>query len=64
MTNDQTIEKLYDLSLGAMAEAFRGDARPLRRPGALLRRALGPAGRARVVRREENRLARRLKAAR
>ena len=23
MTNEQTIEKLYDLKLGAMAEAFR-----------------------------------------
>jgi hypothetical protein len=23
MTNEQTVEKLYDLKLGAMAEAFR-----------------------------------------
>ena len=64
MTNEQTIEKLYDLKLGAMAEAFR---EMLSRPdqGQLsFAERLGLLVDHEWMRREENRLTRRLKAAR
>jgi DNA replication protein DnaC len=64
MTNEQTIEKLYDLKLGAMAEAFRD---MLSRPdqGQLsFAERLGLLVDHEWLRREENRLTRRLKAAR
>lgn len=64
MTNEQTIEKLYDLKLGAMAEALRD---MLSRPdqGQLtFAERLGLLVDHEWLRREENRLARRLKAAR
>ena len=64
MTNEQTIEKLYDLKLGAMAEAFRD---MLSRPdqGQLsFAERLGLLVDYEWTRREENRLTRRLKAAR
>jgi DNA replication protein DnaC len=64
MTNEQTIEKLYDLKLGAMAEAFRD---MLSRPdqGQLtVAERLGLLVDHEWLRREENRLSRRLKAAR
>ena len=64
MTNEQTIEKLYDLKLGAMAEAFR---EMLARPdsgGLSFAERLGLLIDREWTRREENRLARRLKAAR
>lgn len=64
MTNEQTIEKLYDLKLGAMAEAFRD---MLTRPdqGQLsFAERLGLLVDHEWMRREENRLTRRLKAAR
>lgn len=64
MTNEQTIEKLYDLKLGAMAEALRD---MLSRPdqGQLtFAERLGLLVDHEWTRREENRLARRLKAAR
>ena len=64
MTNEQTIEKLYDLKLGAMAEAFR---EMLSRPdqGQLsFAERLGLLVDQEWLRREENRLTRRLKAAR
>jgi DNA replication protein DnaC len=64
MTNEQTIEKLYDLKLGAMAEAFR---EMLTRPdqGQLsFAERLGLLVDHEWLRREENRPTRRLKAAR
>lgn len=64
MTNEQTIEKLYDLKLGAMAEALR---EMLSRPdqGQLtFAERLGLLVDHEWLRREENRLTRRLKAAR
>ncbi|MDP2234755.1 MAG: IS21-like element helper ATPase IstB [Actinomycetota bacterium] len=64
MTNEETIEKLYDLKLGAMAEAFR---EMLARPqdgGLSFPERLGLLVDREWLRREENRLARRLKAAR
>lgn len=64
MTNEQTIEKLYDLKLGAMAEALRD---MLSRPdqGQLtFAERLGLLVDHEWLKREENRLARRLKAAR
>ena len=64
MTNEQTIEKLYDLKLGAMAEASRD---MLSRPdqGQLsFAERLGLLVDREWTRREENRLTRRLKAAR
>jgi DNA replication protein DnaC len=64
VTNEQTIEKLYDLKLGAMAEAFR---EMLSRPdqGQLtFAERLGLLVDHEWLRREENRLTRRLKAAR
>jgi DNA replication protein DnaC len=63
VTNEQTIEKLYDLKLGAMAEAFR---EMLARPdheGLSFAERLGFLVDREWLRREENRLARRLKAA-
>jgi len=64
MTNEQTIEKLYDLKLGAMAEAFREMlARPEQGQLTFAER-LGLLVDREWLRREENRLARRLKAAR
>jgi DNA replication protein DnaC len=64
MTNEQTIEKLYDHKLGAMADAFRD---MLSRPdqGQLsFAERLGLLVDHEWTRREENRLTRRLKAAR
>jgi DNA replication protein DnaC len=64
MTSEQTIEKLYDLKLGAMAEAFRD---MLGRPdqGQLsFAERFGLLVDHEWLRREENRLTRRLKAAR
>jgi DNA replication protein DnaC len=64
MTNEQTIEKLYDLKLGAMAEALR---EMLSRPdsgGLSFAERLGLLVDREWTRREENRLERRLKAAR
>lgn len=64
MTNEETIEKLYDLKLGAMAEAFR---EMLVRPqdgGLSFPERLGLLVDREWLRREENRLARRQKAAR
>lgn len=64
MTNEETIEKLYDLKLGALAEAFR---EMLARPqdgGLSFPERLGLLVDREWLRREENRLARRLKAAR
>lgn len=64
MTNEQTIEKLYDLKLGAMAEAFRDMlARPEQGQLTFAER-LGFLVDHEWLRREENRLTRRLKAAR
>jgi DNA replication protein DnaC len=64
MTNEQTIEKLYDLKLGAMAEAFREMlARPDQGQLTFAER-LGLLVDHEWLRREENRLTRRLKAAR
>jgi DNA replication protein DnaC len=64
MTNEQTIEKLYDLKLGAMAEAFRDMlARPDQGQLTFSER-LGLLVDHEWLRREDNRLARRLKAAR
>jgi len=64
MTNEQTIEKLYDLTLGAMAEALRD---MLSRPDQVqltFAERLGLLVDHEWLRREENRLSRRLKAAR
>jgi len=64
MTNEQTIEKLYDLKLGAMAEALRD---MLSRPDQVqltFAERLGLLVDHEWLRREENRLSRRLKAAR
>jgi DNA replication protein DnaC len=64
MTNEQTIEKLYDLKLGAMAETFRDMlARPDQGQLSFAER-LGLLVDHEWLRREENRLTRRLKAAR
>jgi DNA replication protein DnaC len=64
MTNEQTIEKLYDLKLGAMAEAFREMlSRPAESSLSFAER-LGLLVDTEWLRREENRLERRLKAAR
>lgn len=62
MTNEQTIEKLYDLKLGAMAEAFR---EMLARPdqGLSFAERLGLLVDREWQRREDNRLSRRLKQA-
>ena len=64
MNDTLTIERLYDLRLGPMAEAFSEEAKRAGDPGAVVCRTLRPAwssvsGRAR----EEGRLARRTKAA-
>jgi DNA replication protein DnaC len=64
MTNEETIEKLYDLKLGAMAEAFR---EMLTRPtdgGLSFAERMGLLVDREWLRREDNRLTRRLKAAR
>ncbi len=64
MTSEQTIEKLYDLKLGAMAEAFRDMlARPDQGQLSFAER-FGLLVDHEWLRREENRLTRRLKAAR
>jgi DNA replication protein DnaC len=64
MTSEQTIEKLYDLKLGAMAEAFREVlGRPENSTLSFAER-LGLLVDREWTRREENRLSRRLKAAR
>ena len=63
MTNEETIEKLYDLKLGAMAEAFR---EMLARPqdgGLSFSERMGLLVDREWLRREENRLLRRVKAA-
>jgi DNA replication protein DnaC len=64
VTDEETIEKLYDLKLGAMAEAFR---EMLARPGdsgLSFPERLGLLVDREWLRREENRLSRRLKQAR
>jgi DNA replication protein DnaC len=64
MTNEETIEKLYDLKLGAMAEAFR---EMLTRPqdgGLSFAERMGLLVDREWLRREDNRLLRRVKAAR
>jgi DNA replication protein DnaC len=64
MTNEQTIEKLYDLKLGAMAEAFRDMLSRLDQGQLTFAERLGLLVDHEWLRREENRLTRRLKAAR
>ncbi|MFH1330658.1 MAG: IS21-like element helper ATPase IstB [Actinomycetota bacterium] len=64
MTNEQTIEKLYDLKLGAMAEAFREMLARADTAGLSFAERLGLLVDKEWLRREENRLERRLKAAR
>ena len=57
MTNEQTIEKLYDLKLGAMAEAFREMlSRPDQGSSSPLPSASGSWSIRNGCRREENRL--------
>jgi DNA replication protein DnaC len=64
MTNEQTIEKLYDLKLGAMAEAFRDMLTRPEQGQLTFAERLGLLVDHEWLRREENRLSRRLKAAR
>jgi DNA replication protein DnaC len=64
MTNEQTIEKLYDLKLGAMAEAFRDMLSRPEQGQLTFAERLGLLVDHEWLRREENRLTRRLKAAR
>jgi DNA replication protein DnaC len=63
VTNEQTIEKLYDLKLGAMAEAFREMLARPEHEGLSFAERLGFLVDREWLRREENRLSRRLKAA-
>jgi DNA replication protein DnaC len=64
MTNEQTIEKLYDLKLGAMAEAFRDMLSRPEQAQLTFAERLAFLVDHEWLRREENRLTRRLKAAR
>jgi len=64
MTHEQTIEKLYDLKLGAMAEAFRDMLSRPEQGQLTFAERLGLLVDHEWLRREENRLTRRLKAAR
>ena len=64
MTNEQTIEKLYDLKLGAMAEALRDMLSRPEQGQLTFAERLGLLVDHEWLRREENRLTRRLKAAR
>jgi len=64
MTNEQTIEKLYDLKLGAMAEAFRETLSRSGETQLSFAERFGLLVDREWTRREENRLARRLKSAR
>lgn len=63
MTNEETIEKLYDLKLGAMAEAFRDMLARPQDGGLSFAERMGLLVDREWLRREENRLLRRLKAA-
>ena len=64
MTNEQTIEKLYDLKLGAMAEAFRETLSRSTETQLAFAERFGLLVDREWTRREENRLTRRLKTAR
>jgi DNA replication protein DnaC len=64
MTNEQTIEKLYDLKLGAMAEAFRETLSRSAETQLAFAERFGLLVDREWTRREENRLTRRLKTAR
>ena len=64
MTNEQTIEKLYDLKLGAMAEAFRESLSRAQETQLSFAERFGLLVDREWTRREENRLTRRLKTAR
>ena len=64
MTSEQTIEKLYDLKLGAMAEAFREMLSRADQGQLTFSERLGLLVDVEWTRREDNRLIRRLKAAR
>jgi DNA replication protein DnaC len=64
MTNEQTIEKLYDLKLGAMAEAFRETLSRSTETQLSFSERFGLLVDREWARREDNRLARRLKTAR
>lgn len=64
MTTEQTIEKLYDLKLGAMAEAFREMLARADQGQLTFAERFGLLVDSEWTRREDNRLARRLKAAR
>jgi DNA replication protein DnaC len=64
MTTEQTIEKLYDLKLGAMAEALREMLSRADQSQLSFAERLGLLVDSEWTRREENRLTRRLKAAR
>ena len=63
MNDAQTIEKLYDLRLGAMAEAFAEEARRCGDPALSFAERFGLIVERQWSAREEGRLARRLKAA-
>ena len=64
MTSEQTIEKLYDLKLGAMAEAFRETLSRSAETQLSFAERFGLLVDREWTRREENRLTRRLKTAR
>jgi len=64
MTSEQTIEKLYDLKLGAMAEAFRETLSRSAETQLSFAERFGLLVDREWARREENRLTRRLKTAR
>jgi len=64
MTNEQTVEKLYDLKLGAMAEAFRESLSRSGETQLSFAERFGLLVDREWTRREENRLTRRLKTAR
>ena len=63
MNDVQTIEKLYDLRLGAMAEAFRSELARCGDPQLSFAERFGLVVEQQWAAREEGRLARRLKAA-
>ena len=64
MTDEQTIEKLYDLKLGAMAEAFRDTLSRAAETQLSFAERFGLLVDREWTRREDNRLSRRLKTAR
>ena len=63
MNDAQTIERLYDLRLGAMAEAFAAEAQRCGDPALSFAERFGLIVERQWSAREEGRLARRLKAA-